>query len=183
MRFIYPESTRNRYSIVLPNKWNFGLDYFYLLAVVILAYACTSRRNGSLLQLQLFPFRLSNNVQAYVHTTSKDIEHGFVIKISKESSIRTRWQQMTTKEILSTQLDSITCPCLCVLFSWSNSINRPIAPSWSCGIIFIKQAIISNASFFEKQQTCRSFTDNTATITCVTGQNNSPDWSMLVEHR
>lgn len=39
MRTIYPESVRNRYSVLLPNKWNFGFDYFYLLFVVVLAYS------------------------------------------------------------------------------------------------------------------------------------------------
>ncbi|CAF0738752.1 unnamed protein product [Adineta ricciae] len=38
MRTIYPELVRNRYSILLPNKMNFGLDYFYFLVVVVLAY-------------------------------------------------------------------------------------------------------------------------------------------------
>ncbi|CAF3952575.1 unnamed protein product [Adineta steineri] len=38
MRTIYPESVRNRYSILLPNKLNFGFDYFYFLVVVLLAY-------------------------------------------------------------------------------------------------------------------------------------------------
>lgn len=40
MQTIYPESVRNRYSVVLPNKYNFGFDYFYFLVVVVLAYAC-----------------------------------------------------------------------------------------------------------------------------------------------
>ena len=44
MRTIYPELIRNRYSILLPNKMNFGLDYFYFLAVVILAYLCKLHR-------------------------------------------------------------------------------------------------------------------------------------------
>ncbi|CAM4814044.1 unnamed protein product [Rotaria magnacalcarata] len=39
MQTIYPEVVRNRYSILLPNKFNFGLDYFYFLAVVVCAYA------------------------------------------------------------------------------------------------------------------------------------------------
>ncbi|CAF0974941.1 unnamed protein product [Rotaria sordida] len=38
MQTIYPEIVRNRYSIVLPNKFNFGFDYFYFLCVVLLAY-------------------------------------------------------------------------------------------------------------------------------------------------
>ncbi|UJR14236.1 hypothetical protein I4U23_001226 [Adineta vaga] len=38
MRTIYPEKIRNQYSILLPNKMNFGFDYFYFLAVVVLAY-------------------------------------------------------------------------------------------------------------------------------------------------
>jgi len=37
-RTIYPEYIRNRYSILLPNKFNFGFDYFYFLIVVLLAY-------------------------------------------------------------------------------------------------------------------------------------------------
>lgn len=39
MQTVYPESNRNRYSIVLPNKWNFALDYFYLLIFVVLGYS------------------------------------------------------------------------------------------------------------------------------------------------
>ncbi|CAF2642634.1 unnamed protein product [Rotaria sp. Silwood2] len=38
MQTIYPEAIRNRYSILLPNKLNFGFDYFYFLIVVLLAY-------------------------------------------------------------------------------------------------------------------------------------------------
>jgi very-long-chain (3R)-3-hydroxyacyl-CoA dehydratase len=38
METIYPEAIRNRYSILLPNKFNFGLDYFYFLVVVLLGY-------------------------------------------------------------------------------------------------------------------------------------------------
>jgi hypothetical protein len=65
-------------------------------------------------QFHLFSFRLSNFVQAYVQTTSEDIEHGFFIEIIEENPIKTKSHQMTTKENLRTQLDSITCPCLCV---------------------------------------------------------------------
>ncbi|CAF1553051.1 unnamed protein product [Rotaria sp. Silwood1] len=38
MQIIYPEAIRNRYSILLPNKFNFGFDYFYWLMVVLLMY-------------------------------------------------------------------------------------------------------------------------------------------------
>jgi len=39
MLTIYSEPQRSQYSILLPNKLNFGLDYFYFLCVVVSAYA------------------------------------------------------------------------------------------------------------------------------------------------
>ncbi|CAF0721977.1 unnamed protein product [Didymodactylos carnosus] len=38
MSSIYSQPHRNHYSILLPNKYNFGLDYFYLLCIVVSAY-------------------------------------------------------------------------------------------------------------------------------------------------
>jgi very-long-chain (3R)-3-hydroxyacyl-CoA dehydratase len=35
---LYPTTVRSRYSINLPNKLNFSLDYFYFLTLVVAAY-------------------------------------------------------------------------------------------------------------------------------------------------
>ncbi|CAF0824236.1 unnamed protein product [Didymodactylos carnosus] len=64
MSSIYSQPRRSHYSILLPNKYNFGLDYFYLLCIVVSAYVWAlgkvpSNLNFLALHGQLFVLQVS----------------------------------------------------------------------------------------------------------------------------